>query len=365
MKIPFVDLKANYLSIKEEIDSAIAHVIEKTAFISGPFVEEFEENFAKKIGAKYCVGVSSGTSALQIALLAHKKQSVITTSNTFIATAESAESIRGCSIESFVDVDENGLVSIKALETKIWPGCNFCVIPVHLYGQVVDIDTIKKKFNSDVCIIEDAAQCHFGRYKDDTYVGSKNTSCFSFFPGKRLGCYGDGGAITTNDEKIYEYAKAYRDHGRKSKYESEIIGTNARLDGIQAAILSTKLNHVLDWNDKCRKIAKKYNNFLQTKNIPIKTPDYNEQYIYHLYVIREMSGRRDELKKYLESAEIQCGIHYKIPIHKQKAFDWAKEQSLPITEMLCSEILSLPIWPELSDEQIEYTCSKINEFYNV
>jgi len=362
MKIQFVDLHANYLSCREEIDEAIAKVIEKTAFISGEFLEKFEEEFANKIGAKYCIGVSSGTSALQISFLAHKKYSVATQANTFIATAESVESAIEGSVEHFIDVDENGLMELESLEKKVWPGCNLCIIPVHLYGQTSDVDSIKQKFDNDVCIIEDCAQAHFARYNDGTYVGSKNTSAFSFFPSKRMGCFGDGGAITTNDEAVYRFAKAYRDHGRTSKYHSDFVGNNMRLDGIQAAILSVKLKHVLDWNDKCRAVARKYNELL--KNIEfIKTPEYNERHIYHLYVIRELSSRRDELKKHLESNGISCGIHYPVPIHLQMAFSWANEQELPMTEKLCKEILSLSMYPELSDEQIEYVCDKIEEFY--
>ncbi len=362
MKIPLVDLKTNYLSIKEEIDSAISSVINDTAFIGGKYVQKFEEEFAQKIGAKYCVGVSSGTTALQIALLAHNKPSVITTSNTFIATAEAAESVREGSVEGFIDVTENGLIDINKLETKLWPGCNICVIPIHLYGQVVDIDVIKAKF-PNILLIEDCAQAHFAKYKDGSYVGSKDTTCcFSFFPSKNLSCFGDGGAITTNDKKIYEFAKAYRDHGRRSKYESNIVGTNARLDGIQAAILSVKLQHIIEWNEQRKAIAKKYNDCL--KDIKeIKTPIYDENFVYHLYVIQELTNRRDELKKCLESSDIKCGIHYPTPIHLQEAFSWAKEQKLPITEKLSKEILSLPVWPGMSIEQIEFICNKVKEFY--
>jgi dTDP-4-amino-4,6-dideoxygalactose transaminase len=362
MKIPLVDLKANYLSIKEKIDSAISNVINDTAFIGGKYVQKFEEEFAAKIKAKYCVFCSSGTSALQLAYLAHhiENKGIITTSNTFIATAEAAESLASEGVECFVDVNENGLINIDLLEQKLWDSSRFVVVPVHLYGQVVDVDLIKSKYNVE--IIEDAAQAHFARYKDGSYVGSKDTTCFSFFPGKNLGGFGDSGALVTNNEDIYKYAKMYRDHGRKSKFESEIVGSNLRGDGIQAAILSVKLQHILEWNEKRKTIAKKYNEYL--KDIKeIKTPVYDGNFVYHLYVIQELTSRRDELKKHLEDSGISCGIHYPVPIHKQKAFNWASESNLPITEMLASQILSLPIYPELLNEQIEYICEKVREFY--
>ena len=365
MKIPLVDLRANYLGIKEEIDAAIQSTIDDCAFIGGKRVEEFEKAFASMIGAKYCVFCSSGTSALQLASYAFYWPEIITVSNSFVATAEAFESMRRDSVQCFVDVnEEDALIDIKKLETKLWPGNNVVIVPVHLFGNVVEVDKIKNLFGDPerITVIEDAAQCHFGRYEDNTFVGSKNTTCFSFFPGKNLGAYGDAGALVTNDEDVYRSTKMYRDHGRWTKFESEIVGSNMRGDALQAAILSVKLNHILDWNEQRRSHAKKYNELLE--RIPqIKTPVYNDRFVYHLYVIRELTSRRDSLKKFLEDADIQCGIHYLLPIHKQKAFSWANEQSLPITDLLASQILSLPIYPELSNEQIEYVCSKIKEFY--
>jgi dTDP-4-amino-4,6-dideoxygalactose transaminase len=369
MKIPLVDLKANYLSIKEEIDAAIKNVVDSCSFIGGKYLEEFEENFAKKVGAKYCIGCSSGTSALQIAMKAHGCTcDFVVPTNTFIATAEGGEAL-GASIE-FCDVEENGLIDIDHLVDILGFNGIECAIPVHLYGNVVDVDLIKSKLNKvmphqadDLIIIEDAAQAHFAKYKDGSYVGSKNTTCFSFFPGKCIGGFGDSGCLTTNDKEIYEYAKAYRDHGRRSKYESSFIGTNLRMDALQAAILNVKLNHILDWNEKRRQCAKKYNELLSGIE-QIKLPEYNENSVYHLYVIRELQGRRNELKKFLETNEMSVGIHYPVPLHRQEAFSWANDEyNLPMAEKLSGEILSLPIYPELTTEQIEFVCSKIKEFY--
>jgi len=365
MKVPFVDLKANYLSIKDEIDEAIARVLETTSFIGGPFVESFEQAFAEKIGAKHCVFCASGTAALQLASYAYYLPDIITVSNSFVATAESFESMRRGSVQDFVDVkEEDALLNEELLYEKLWPGNQVVIVPVHLFGSVVEVDDIKSIYGNpeSITVIEDAAQCHFGKYKDNTFVGSKNTTCFSFFPGKNMGAMGDAGILVTNHEDVYKAARMFRDHGRESKYESSIVGMNLRGDALQAAILSVKLEYILGWNEKRREHAKKYNELL--KDVPqIKTPEYNDRFVYHLYVIRELNGKRDALKKFLESDGISCGIHYPIPIHRQKAFEWASIRELPITELLASQIVSLPIFPEMSDEQIEYVCSKVKEFY--
>jgi dTDP-4-amino-4,6-dideoxygalactose transaminase len=371
LKIPFVDLRANYLSIKEEIDAAIKNVIDNCAFIGGPYLEEFEENFAKKVGAKYCVGCSSGTSALQIAMKAHKLNEFVTPSNTFVATAEAGESLD--IYANFIDVDEeNGLMNLNDAVDMV----GFCsdingIVPVHLFGNVVDVDLLRQKLDNvkveNVTIIEDAAQAHFAKYNDGSYVGSKNTTCFSFFPGKCLGGFGDSGCLTTNNRDVYEFAKAFRDHGRKSKYESEIVGMNLRMDALQAAILNVKLKYILDWNTKRRSAARHYDQKLnKIKQIKIlhkmcwEDPKYENQ-VFHLYVIR--TDRRDELKKFLESNGVSCGVHYPIPIHCQGAYKNNNNRKLPITEMLSKQILSLPMYPELTEEQIEYICLKVGEFY--
>jgi len=386
-KIPLVDLRANYLSIKSQIDEAISKVFENTSFIGGPILSEFESNFAKKCNAKYCIGVSSGTSAIQLAIEAYKLKyflnkypdesmnhwkydrwsKAITVSNTFIATVESAWNAK-CDI-SFVDVNENGLINTKLLEQKVEEMKMFdldFVIPVHLYGQVCDMDEINRICKNKCHVIEDCAQSHFSRYSDGSVVGSKNTCCFSFFPGKSLGSFGDAGAITTNDPEIASLCKKLRNHGRDNKFDSDVFGYNYRMDTLQAAILNVKLNHIDEWNDKRRNIVKLYNEKLSSiKDIII--PKYDENYAYHLYVIR--TPKRDELLKFLNENEIECGIHYKIPVHQQKVAKFlmkslSNKESLPVTEKLSNEILSLPIYPELQIEDVEYICTKIKEFFN-
>lgn len=367
MKIPLVDLKANYNSIKEEIDSAIHEVIDKTAFVGGPFLEKFEEEFARKIGAKYCIGCSSGTTAIQLALLAHNanNSAVVTVPNTFIATAEAVEATNGWPI--FCDVLETGMMNISSsIECIKDKNCDN-IIPVHLFGSVVDVDILKEKL-PNVTIIEDAAQAHFARYNDGKFVGSKNTTCYSFFPGKNMGSFGDAGAVTTNDTEIYEYIKAYRDHGRKTKFESDFIGNNFRMDAIQAAILSVKLKYIEQWNARRRDIARFYDQKLSDiQQLKIRHKMFwddskYENQVFHLYVV--LSKKRNELKKFLEGEGISCGIHYPVPIHKQKAFKKMYEGHVfPIAEKLSEQMLSLPIFPEMSNEQVEYVCSKIKEFF--
>lgn len=366
MKIPLVDLKLNYNSIKQEIDSAIQNVINKTSFIGGEFVEKFEEEFSKKIGAKYCVACSSGTTAIQLAIFAHKIENsqIITVPNTFIATVESIQATKNspvfCNVlaDGLIDVDD----AIHNMKTKKINN----IIPVHLFGSVVDVDAIKQKTKS--IIIEDAAQAHFARYNDNKFVGSKNTTCFSFFPGKNMGAFGDAGAVTTNNKSIYEYMKAFRDHGRKSKYESDFFGNNFRMDAIQAAILSVKLKYIDEWNQKRRKIAMLYDEKLKKiEQIKIRHKLLNdninyENQVFHLYVI--LTKQRNKLKSFLENCGISCGIHYPIPIHKQKVLKKTyKNISFNEAEKISNQMLSLPIFPELTNEQVEYICEKIKEFY--
>lgn len=367
MKIPLVDLKANYLSIKEEIDEAISKVIDETAFIGGKYLEQFEENFAKKVGSKYCVGCSSGTTAIQLALLTQGDHHIVlTVPNTFIATVEAIKSAGDWPV--FCDVsDHNGLMRISsAIDETKRQGVRI-ILPVHLFGASVDVNAIVHNCSENK-IIEDAAQAHFAKYNDGSFVGSKNLTCFSFFPGKNMGAFGDAGCITTNEKDEYEFMKAYRDHGRKSKFESDFMGNNFRMDAIQAAILNVKLNHIIEWNNKRKNAARLYDQKLSKiknirflHNLPWEDSKYENQ-VFHLYVIR--TDRRDDLKKYLESKGISCGIHYPLPIHKQKVYSVDGESlSFPTAETLSKEILSLPIYPEITSEQIEYVCYNISEFF--
>lgn len=365
MKIPSVDLKIQYLSIKQEIDSAIQDVIDKTDFISGKAVSIFEHNFADYLGVKGVAGVASGTSALQLAMLAlgiGPGDEVITTAHTFAATAEAI--IHVGAVPVFVDIDPRTyLINPDDVEKNINSKTK-AILPVHLYGLSADMDelqAIAKKNN--LWLIEDAAQAHGARYNGKACGSMGVIACFSFYPGKNLGSFGDAGAVSSNNEELLFKVKQLRDHGRSAKYIHEIVGYGERLDTIQAAILDVKLRHLEKWNDMRRQNAKMYSELL--KDLPVVLPSVPTglQHVFHQYVIR--SNKRDLLLEYLKSFEIQVGIHYPIPLHKQPAFqDFIYHPlSLPEVESCTNEIMSLPMFPELTEDQINFVTSKISDFY--
>jgi dTDP-4-amino-4,6-dideoxygalactose transaminase len=365
MQIPLVDLKRQYESIKDEIDEAIFKVINKADFILGDELKLFEEEFASYCQVKYAVGVSSGTAALYLALRAsgvERGDEVITTPNTFIGTTEAITQAGAKPV--FVDVDELTYnIDSAKIEEKVTERTK-AIIPVHLYGQPADMDPINaiaKKYNLKV--IEDACQAHGAEYKGKRTGGLADVACFSFYPGKNLGAYGEGGMVVTDDERIAEKVRLLRDHGRKEKYEHIIEGFNYRMDTIQAAILRVKLRRLDEWNNTRRRLASIYNELLENVKgmITPKEADY-AKHIYHLYVIR--SKARDSLQKYLKSYGVSTGIHYPIPLHLQKAYQYLgyKEGDFPIVESYTKEALSLPIFPELEEEEIERVTQLIKEF---
>lgn len=393
MRIPLVDLKSQYKEIKEEIQEAINRVLDNTAFILGEEVTKFEEEFAGYCGTKHAIGTSSGTSALHLALLAlgvGEGDEVITTPYTFTATVETI--IHSGARPVFIDINpRNYNIDVQKLEEFIKKRCKVnsktiqpsnhptiqpikAIIPVHLYGQPVDLNPIlelAKKYNLKV--IEDACQAHGAIYKFKIKkeklkiekVGSiGNIGCFSFYPGKNLGAYGDGGMVVTNDEEVADKIKCLRDHGRREKYEHQMIGYNYRLDGLQAAILRVKLKYLDEWNEKRRKNASIYNELL--KDLDIVTP-YEEEYakhVYHLYVIR--IKERGKVYKFLQEKGIACGIHYPLPLHLQKAYQFLgyKEGDFPVAEECAKEVISLPIYPGLKRDQIEYIVETLREGYS-
>jgi dTDP-4-amino-4,6-dideoxygalactose transaminase len=360
-QIPLVDLKAEYHSIKNEIDSAIGEVIEKTQFINGPLLERFEKNFAIFCNAKYCIGTSNGTSSLYCALKAlglKANDEVITVANTFIATTEAVSLANGR--VRLVDVNErNYNMDIKKLKAAI-TGKTKAIIPVHLYGQPVDMDPIYELAEEKgLFVVEDAAQAHGAKYKNKI-IGSRGIVSFSFFPAKILGCFGDGGALVVNDKEIAEKIRLETDHGRMSKYEHLKEGFNFRLDTLQANILNAKLPHLESWVKKRRELAKAYDELLPEEIIR----PYEEEYAnhsYYMYVIR--AKRRDKLMEFLKTKGISCGIHYPIPLHKQPAYKGMFNSKFPIAEKTADEILSIPLYPLLKEEQQQYICSSIKEFY--
>lgn len=365
MEIPLVNLKAQYLNLKTEIDTAIQEIINNTSFILGKPVEMFEKNLASYCGCRSAIGVSSGSSALFLALKAYgikDGDEVITVPNTFIATAEA---IIQCGAKPvFVDIEEKTmLIDVNEIEKKITSRTK-AIIPVHLYGQICEMDRIieiAKKYN--LFIIEDAAQAIDAEYKNRK-LPIYETAILSFFPAKNLGCYGDGGAVLTHDENIARIVAKLRDHGRISKYESDIVGYGERLDALQAAILNVKLNYLSSWTHQRREHASQYN--LLLREIPLLILPFAEiqnKHVYYTYVIR--AKERDNLMKSLKEQGIATGIHYPIPLHLQPAMKFLgyREGDLPKSEKAAKEILSIPMYPELAQKEIRWVCQKIKDFY--
>jgi len=367
MKVPFVDLKGQYNRIKDEILEAINKVLGSAAFIGGDFLRQFEINFTKFCEADYCIGVGNGTDAIFISLKSlgiGKNDEVITAANTFIATSE-AISLTGAKVV-FCDVNENTYnIDTDLIEEKITEKTK-AIIPVHLFGQPADMDkiiNIAKKY--DLFIIEDASQAHGARYKGKRVGSVGNIGCFSFYPAKNLGAYGDGGAIVTNDSKIAKIIRMYANHGRLEKYNHKFEGVNSRLDGIQAAILNVKLDYLEEWLIKRKNNAKLYNVKLKgVGNIITPNTPTDMEHVFHLYVIR--AKKRDQLIEFLNNNGIGTGIHYPIALPNLKAYEYLghKPNDFPVSSMLQDEIISLPMYPELSEEEIDYVVNAIKKFYS-
>jgi dTDP-4-amino-4,6-dideoxygalactose transaminase len=404
MQVPFLDLKTPHLELEEELVEVYRECLRNASFVGGPQVQAFEEEFAQFCETKYCVAVSSGTDALRFSLMTGgigPGDEVITVPNTFIATTE-AISQSGATL-AFVDIEERAYnMDPNKLEdylktqhstpnTRNKPRA---VLPVHLYGQSADMDSILEIADRfGLIVIEDACQAHGAFYYSEKSkkwrkAGSMGLAgAFSFYPGKNLGACGEGGAVTTNDEKIVQKIRMLRDHGQAKKYYHEFEGFNGRLDAIQTGILRVKLKHLSEWNEKRRQNASLYtqhlntaapqhsstaalgtqHSILDTQHSSLNTiitpyePAWSKA-VYHLYIIR--TKRRDDLQRYLLENGINTGLHYPIPLHLQTAYskNGFKEGDFPITEKVAKEILSLPMFPQLTAEQIEYVTSKINQF---
>ncbi|MDZ4726905.1 MAG: DegT/DnrJ/EryC1/StrS family aminotransferase [Leptospira sp.] len=371
MKIPFVDLNKQYITLKTEVDFAINSVIEKQAFIGGEFNQIFEESFANKNKSKFCIGVGNGTDAIFIALRSlgiGKGDYVITAANSFIASSE-AITLAGAQ-PLFVDCNEHDfLINIDQIENILLNHIDKekikAIIPVHLYGQLVDMNklmTLAKKYSLHV--IEDCAQAHFST-DNKKYAGTFGTAgTFSFYPGKNLGAYGDAGAVITDDELLAKRIRMYANHGRIAKYDHEIEGTNSRLDGLQAAVLSVKLKYIDSWNKARYNAAKKYNEYLTGEdNIILPNIPLEGSHVFHLYTIR--TKVRTELQKYLANKGISTGVHYPIALPNLKAYQYLNHapSDFPNASLLQNEILSLPIFPEITEEQLAYVSDSIRDFY--
>lgn len=366
MQIPFVDLKSQYESIKEKINNAISTVISQTAFIGGSHVKNFEEAFAKFCDVKHCIGVGNGTDALFIALRAlgiGQGDEVITVANSFIATSEAITST-GAKVV-FVDMNPQTYnIDTNKIEKKITSKTKV-ILPVHLYGQPADMDPIlklAKKYHLKV--IEDAAQAHGSIYKGRRIGSIGDMACFSFYPGKNLGAYGDGGAIVTNHDELALKARMIANHGRIGKYDHEMEGVNSRLDGLQAAILTVKLNHLAKWNEMRRNNASCYNKYLADTNLVTPVEFDNVTAVYHLYVVRVKKALRKNLQDHLQSKGIATGIHYPIALPNLKAYAYLNyaPEDFPEATKASQEIVSLPMFPELTEAQIIYVRQAIDEF---
>jgi dTDP-4-amino-4,6-dideoxygalactose transaminase len=362
--IHFVDLKKQYHSIKEEIDSAVLNVLESTQFVLGKEVAAFEEEFADYCQAKNGVAVNSGTSALHLAFLAvgiGPGDEVITVPNTFIATIAAIRYTGATPV--FVEIDPNSYtMDPKKIEDKITERTK-AICPVHLFGQTADMDPILEiAIKHKLFVIEDAAQAHGAEYKGKRAGGIGDLGCFSFYPGKNLGAYGEGGLVTTNNPDFAKTIHILRDWGAEKKYHHDLKGFNYRMTGIQGAILRVKLRHLEEWTKARRDHAKYYNKLFA--DFDINTPvemDY-AHHVYHLYVIRVK--QRDELQKILKQKNIFTGIHYPIPVHMQKAHaDLGYERGdFPLTEQVAEEILSMPMYAELNNSEIEEIVSALEQF---
>jgi dTDP-4-amino-4,6-dideoxygalactose transaminase len=366
MRVPLVDLRSQYLSLKDEIDGAIARVIDNCTFILGDEVRMFEEEFASFCGVKFAVGVASGTAALHLALRAcgvETGDEVITSPFTFIATAEAISHAGARPV--FADIDPLTYnIDPKKIEDAISEKTR-AIIPVHLYGHPAEMDelrTIASRYN--LKIIEDAAQAHGARYKGKSAGALGDIGCFSFYPGKNLGAYGDGGAVTTNDEQLAQSVRMLRNHGRQDKFIHQVEGYGERLDALQAAILSVKLKYIEKWIERRQWVARQYTEQLSgLDDISLVYQSSDVFHAFHLFVIR--ASKRQQLKQWLEQREISTGIHYPIPLHLQPAYKWMGHHisDFPHSEHAAQEVLSLPMYPELEVSQIEFIGEEIRAFF--
>jgi dTDP-4-amino-4,6-dideoxygalactose transaminase len=372
MNVPFLDLKAQFRQIEHEVLPMVKDAMENAAFIGGPQVSGFEAEFAAFCDSKYCVGVNSGTDALRFALLAAgvgPGDEVITVPHTFIATTEAVSQVGARPV--FVDIDPktynmdpNRLEEyLKASSLKPRPKA---VIPVHIYGQPADMDPILEIARKEnLVVIEDACQAHGALYKGKKAGSLGIAGCFSFYPGKNLGAYGEGGAVVTQSEDIAGKIRMIRDHGQAKKYYHDVEGYNGRLDAIQAGILRIKLKRLAAWNESRRKNAAHYDQLLsKIRGITIPLQSEHATSVYHLYVI--LVDDRDGLQKHLGEKGIGTGLHYPVPLHLQKAYanQGYKKGDFPVTEKVASRLLSLPMFAELTREQIEYVADSIKRFMN-
>jgi dTDP-4-amino-4,6-dideoxygalactose transaminase len=363
MKVPFVDLKAHHRPIEAELSEAIGRVLKNTSFVQGPEVKAFEDSFASYLGSGHCVAVNSGTAALHLTLLAlgvGPGHEVITVPHTFIATSEAISAVGARPV--FVDVDPVTFNMNPDLVEAAITERTKAILPVHLYGNPADLDpllAIARRHN--LPLIEDACQAHGAAYKGRKAGTFGTASCFSFYPSKNLGSCGEGGAIVTEDPALAQQVRMLREHGSVRKYEHSFPGYNFRMEGIQGAVLNAKLKYLDQWNDSRRALALQYNRMLAGSPLTLPSETPGSRHVYHLYVIQ--TGDREALRQQLGQRGIETGLHYPIPLHLQEAYKSLgyKSGDFPVSERLARLILSLPMYPELSSEAVDYVVATLQE----
>jgi dTDP-4-amino-4,6-dideoxygalactose transaminase len=359
--VPFLDLKAQYAGLREEVEEAVRRTLASTTYVLGPEVAAFEEEFAALHGAAYGVAMNSGTSALHAALLAAgvgPGDEVITVSMTFIATAAAIRYVGASPV--FVDVDPRSCtMDVSQMEARITPRTR-AIVPVHLYGQAAEMDSIMAAAHRHgLIVIEDAAQAHAARYHGRPVGSLGHMAAFSFYPGKNLGAYGEGGIVLTSDPQLVQSLRLLRDWGQGRKYHHEMLAFNYRMDAVQGAILRVKLRHLPRWTEARRAHAELYRRILAPAGLQTAVEEVGRTHVYHIFSV--FHPRRNALRDALAAAGIQTGIHYPVPVHLQPPFAdlGYRPGDLPITERIARQQLSLPMYPELSERQIEHVCLEL------
>lgn len=361
MKIEFVDLHRQYLSIKQEIDEAIADVITNSAFIGGEAIKQFEQNFSELFDNQNVVACANGTDSLEIILQAKgigKGDEIIIPALTWISTAEAV--ITAGATPVFVDVDDEGLINIAEIKKAITKNTK-AIIPVHLYGKPVNMEKLMTLANQyKIFVLEDCAQAHLAKWNGKKIGTFGQAASFSFFPGKNLGAYGDAGAMMLQDKTLADDCRMIAQHGQKGKHNHIISGRNSRLDGLQAAILNVKIKHLQKWTEQRQTVAKQYDNLLQEVS-QIKLPQIPKEgsCVYHLYAIE--AENRDELKNYLTEKGISTAVHYPLPLTRTQPFK--QQKSFPNAERITERTLSMPIFAEMEEIEVEYVADAIKAFY--
>ncbi len=367
MNVPFVDLRPQHRALGDELRAAFARILESASFILGSEVERFEEAFARYLGCRYVVSVSSGTAALHLALLGlgiGPGDEVVTTPHTFIATTEAITAVGARPV--FADIDPvSYTLDPGRVEAAITRNTK-AIVPVHLYGQPADMDPLLSTAKRHgIAVVEDACQAHGAEYRSRKVGTLGDAGCFSFFPSKNLGCCGEGGAVATNNAALAERVSMLRAHGSRRKYEHRFPGFNLRMEALQGAVLSAKLKHLDSWNELRRAIATRYKLRLAEAGVVLPTEMPYARHVYHLYVVQ--SPERDALRGHLAAWGIETGLHYPVPVHLQEAYRHLgyREEDFPVTESVTRHIVSLPMFSEMTHEAVDYVASAIEDFHRL